>query len=105
MGYAESKTIAVEEIPVIDFGGFLGGTPEESMQVAREIRKAAEEVGFFYIRNHGIPESVITEAHRASQSFFSQSEDSKQKIKINSSHHGFLSVGEAKMESAENIDL
>ena len=23
MGYAESKTIAVEEIPVIDFGGFL----------------------------------------------------------------------------------
>ena len=55
MGYAESKTIAVEEIPVIDFGGFLGGTPEESMQVAQEIRKAAEEVGFFYIRNHGIP--------------------------------------------------
>ena len=105
MGYAESKTIAVEEIPVIDFGGFLKGTPEESMQVAQEIRKAAEEVGFFYIRNHGIPESVITQAHRASQSFFSQSQDSKQKIKINSSHHGFLSVGEAKMESAENIDL
>ena len=97
MGYAESKTIAVEEIPVIDFGGFLKGTPEESMQVAQEIRKAAEEVGFFYIRNHGIPESVITEAHRASQSFFSQPQDSKQKIKINSSHHGFLSVGEAKM--------
>ena len=60
MGYAESKTIAVEEIPVFDFGGFLKGTPEESMQFALKIRKAAEKVGFFYISNHGIlrPEST-----------------------------------------------
>ena len=47
MGYAESKMIAVEEIPVIDFSGFLKGKEKDSYVVAHQIREAAEGVGFF----------------------------------------------------------
>jgi len=105
MGYAESKKITVEEIPIIDFSGFQAGNEKDSLAVAQQIRNAAKEVGFFYIRNHGISESVIQKAHQAAKLFFSQPSASKRNLKINSNHHGFLSVGEAQMESAEKIDL
>ena len=105
MGYAESKTIAVEEIPVIDFSGFLKGKEKDSYFVAQQIREAAEGVGFFYIRNHGISEDVINRAYQAAKSFFSQPSSFKQNLKINASHHGFLSVGEARMEESEKMDL
>ena len=104
MGYAESKKITVEEIPIIDFSGFQAGNEKDSLAVAQQIRNAAKEVGFFYIRNHGISESVIQKAHQAAKLFFSQPSASKRNLKINSNHHGFLSVGEAQMESAEKIE-
>ena len=105
MGYAESKTIDLDEIPVIDFKGFDSGKGSEIQTIIQKIRKVAEQLGFFYIRNHGIPEEVIQKAHQAAKKFFSQPLTKKQNLKINSSHHGFLCMGEAKMESAENIDL
>ena len=37
-------------IPVVDFHGD---------DVPREIHKACRETGFFYVANHGVPQSVI----------------------------------------------
>ena len=105
MAYAQSKTIAVEKIPVIDTAPLRFGTSEAAQAVALKIRQAAEEVGFFYICNHGISEAVIEQAYRAAQGFFSRPKKWKNSVKINSNHHGFLSVGEAKMEQAERVDL
>jgi isopenicillin N synthase-like dioxygenase len=105
MAYAQSKTISVEKIPVIDVAPLRFGTMEAAQTVALEIRQAAEEVGFFYIRNHGIPEAVIEQAYRAAQVFFSRPKEWKDSVKINANHHGYLSVGEAKMEQAERMDL
>jgi isopenicillin N synthase-like dioxygenase len=105
MAYAQSKTISVEKIPVIDVAPLRFGTMETAQTVALEIRQAAEEVGFFYIRNHGIPEAVIEQAYRAVQVFFSHPKEWKDSVKINANHHGYLSVGEAKMEQAERMDL
>ena len=54
MSYAQAKKIAVETIPVIDAGPLRSGTLADAKQVAIEIRQAAQEVGFFYLCNHGI---------------------------------------------------
>ncbi len=105
MAYAQSKTIAVDEIPVIDAAPLHSGNLEATQGVAQEIRQAAEQVGFFYIRNHGISETVIERAYHAAQKFFSRPKEWKDSVKINANHHGFLSVGEAKMEQAERVDL
>ena len=45
MAYAQSKTISVEKIPVIDVAPLRFGTMEAAQTVALEIRQAAEEVG------------------------------------------------------------
>ena len=70
MTYAVSKTIEIEKIPVIDVKPLRAGTLENAHSVALEIRQAAEEIGFFYIRNHGVPESVIKQSYSASKDFF-----------------------------------
>ena len=105
MSYAQAKKIAVEKIPVIDAGPLRSGTLADAKQVAMQIRQAAQEIGFFYVCNHGISQEVIMQAHNGSKSFFSKSMEWKNSLKINSSHHGFLSIGGAKMEKAKREDL
>ena len=105
MTYAASKTIEIEKIPVIDVKPLRAGTLENAHSVALEIRQAAEEIGFFYIRNHGVPESVIKKSYSAAKDFFNLPKVVKNNVKINSNHHGYLCIGEAKMEQAESVDL
>ena len=105
MAYAQSKTIDIESIPVIDTGPLHSGNSEAVRSVVSEIRQAAEKIGFFYIRNHGIPKDVIEQAYRAAQGFFSRPKEWKDSVKINANHHGYLTVGEAKMEQAERVDF
>ena len=105
MTYAVSKTIEIEKIPVIDVKPLRAGTLENAYSVALEIRQAAEEIGFFYIRNHGVPESVIKQSYSAAKDFFNLPKVVKNNVKINSNHHGYLCFGEAKMEQAKSVDL
>jgi len=105
MSYAKSRNISIEKIPVISLSPLRTGDLVEAKSIAVKIRRAAEEVGFFYISDHGIPKSVIDHAYNAAKIFFSSSKEFKDSIKINSNHHGFLAIGEAKMENAENNDL
>src|SRR5271155_1463289 len=48
--------------------------------LAAQIRHAAENTGFFYIKNHGIPASVIAEAQRQAEAFFHQSDSEKEVV-------------------------
>ena len=105
MSYPQAKKIAVETIPVIDAGPLRSGKLSDLRKVAMEIRQAAQEVGFFYLCNHGISSEVISQAYDASKSFFSKPMQWKNNLKINSNHHGFLSIGEARMEKAKKEDL
>lgn len=56
-----------DEIPIIDIGAIHNG-PEARRKLAQEIKKAAESVGFFYVKNHGIDESIIENAQKAAWS-------------------------------------
>lgn len=67
-----------EEIPIIDISD-IHGDFEARRKLASVIAHAAENSGFFYIKNHGISEGVIEGALQASKDFFAQSEDQKQK--------------------------
>ena len=108
MNYARATNIAVEAIPVIDVGvrddaaAADGGGIEE---VARQMRAAAESVGFFYVRNHGIPDDLIRRAEDVSRRFFAHSEPEKRAVAPLDRHRGWLQVGQAKMYAGAKVDL
>lgn len=104
MQYAEAERIDVDAIPVIDLTGVTDGGPALSA-IGRQILAAAEGIGFFYIRHHGIPASLIDAVFAASARFFAEPLASKQRVAVNAGHRGFIRVGEAKMASRAKPDL
>jgi isopenicillin N synthase-like dioxygenase len=105
MGYATAKEIAVSDIPVIDIAPLVAGAAGGAKGVAEAMGRAAQEVGFFYISNHGVPEAVIQAALAASQAFFALPLEQKLQVQVNDRHRGFIRIGEAKMHEGAKIDL
>ena len=51
------------EIPVIDISNIFDG-PQARRELAVEFKAAAESIGFFYIKGHGIDQSIIDGAEK-----------------------------------------
>ena len=104
MQYAEAERIDVTSIPVIDLTDLARG--ESQMRaVGRQMLAAAEGIGFFYIRNHGVPASLIDAVFTVSAGFFGEPLARKQQVAVNAGHRGFIQIGEAKMASRARPDL
>ncbi|TLD08461.1 uncharacterized protein PgNI_07178 [Pyricularia grisea] len=58
------------KIPIVDFGSWVGGKPQERNRIASDISNACRHVGFVYLVNHGIEHSLLTEAFTWSKKFF-----------------------------------
>ena len=58
------RDCTAEEIPVIDLSGLYSERLEDRQKLARELRAAGVNTGFFYITNHGIPDQTIKNARK-----------------------------------------
>ena len=60
-------------IPKIDLSSLIinGVTSPHSFDTIKEIKKACEDVGFFTVINHGIPNTSIEKIHSNCKNFFS----------------------------------
>ena len=105
MGYAAVRTISTSRIPVIDVAPLLSPDREGWRPVALALLRASSEVGFFYVRNHGVPADVIAAADRAARTFFARPLEEKLTVAVNRHHHGFLRRGAAKMYENARADL
>lgn len=73
--------------------------------LAPDLHRAATEVGFFYLKNHGVPRADIDAMFAAARAFFERPVEDKDRMKVDSRHRGFLRVGEAKMYRSAKPDL
>lgn len=64
-------------LPVIDFSRWLNGSAEQKKEVATELAKACRQVGFVYVINHGVSETLLEEAFGWSQKLFALPEEKK----------------------------
>lgn len=72
---------ALASVPVIDVSPFTGaGTLAQREAVAREIRKACIDIGFFYITGHGIPVEEIEAVNTIGARFFELPEAAKMTV-------------------------
>ncbi len=92
-------------IPLIDFAGARARDPAGTGTIAREVYDACTTAGFFYMKNHGVPQTVIDGAVAAGRAFFSQPIERKRDVAVNRRHRGFNQLGDATMYGAKKPDL
>ncbi|GAB4368905.1 MAG: 2-oxoglutarate and iron-dependent oxygenase domain-containing protein [Kiloniellaceae bacterium] len=97
------QRIALEEIPVIDFGPFLTGDLAARKAVAERIGHACRNIGFFYLKNHGIADALVARSFAEAKRFFDQPMERKLEIDIEKSacHRGYFKVGGENLDPAK----
>jgi isopenicillin N synthase-like dioxygenase len=103
--YATARTVDFSAIPVIDLAPLADGGRAGLEGVAKALRHAATEVGFLYVKNHGVPIGVIENAFMEAKAFFALPDSRKAEVAVNARHRGFIKVGEAKMYDTARPDL
>lgn len=73
-------------LPVLDISRLEGSRAERAAFLA-DLRRAAREVGFFYLSGHGVPEAVIEQVQAVSKRFFALPEEEKLKVQMIHSPH------------------
>ena len=93
-------------LPIIDLT-LLGGTEQQREALALSLAEACLHTGFFYIRDHGIPQALINQVFRESQALFNLPEEQKQAIhKANSrANRGYEPMKGQTLEPGTPPDL
>src|SRR5437763_4577605 len=80
-------------IPVIDLGPFLAGQPAAFDTTAKAIGRALQDIGFFVIANHGVPQILIDRTFAEAGRFHAQPMDAKLALRMNEHNNGYMMLG------------
>jgi isopenicillin N synthase-like dioxygenase len=94
-------------IPVVDLDQFVKGSEADKQAFVQQLGKAYEEVGFVAVKNHGIPDQLISELYEYVQQFFSLPSDKKLDYEIPglAGQRGYTSFGREHAKGSEAPDL
>jgi isopenicillin N synthase-like dioxygenase len=80
----------MDKIPVVSIGERFDAADVNARERAAELRRALESIGFAYIVDHGLPQSLLDDAFAASREFHASSAERKASLKINEFHRGYM---------------
>ncbi|MGX9148119.1 isopenicillin N synthase family dioxygenase [Mesorhizobium sp. 128a] len=95
-----------DKLPVIDVAPLVDG--RDALSVAKEIRWALTNVGFMYVKNHGVSEELVGEIFAHARAFFDLPLDEKMQMHISNSGvalHGYIEVFGENTDPSKTQDL
>lgn len=96
---------SASEVPVLDLGPWRAGSPDALEALAAQLRHAQENVGFFVIVNHGVPQARIDAAFESARRFHALPLDAKLALKANEHNIGYLPFkGSTTRSSRVNVN-
>jgi isopenicillin N synthase-like dioxygenase len=96
---------APEEIPVLDLGPYLRGDAGALEKLGTELRYALEKVGFYFVVNHGVDQTLVDATFAAAKRFHAQPLADKIKLKLNEHIRGYQPMkGAVTRHSAVNAN-
>jgi isopenicillin N synthase-like dioxygenase len=103
---AQSESDKGQKLPVIDVSG-LSGSANDRAAVARELRLACTNTGFFYITGHGIAAESIDRVFAQSRAFFALPMEQKLAVSMaqSSCRHGYEPLKAQTLEPDAPPDL
>ena len=94
-----SRRLDFTQIPILDIGSLVSG--QSDPELIASLRAACTDVGFFYIKNHQIPLSLVRALKDAAKEFFQAPMSEKMNIAIDSRIQGYLPLGYRSYEGEE----
>ncbi|KAH9884543.1 2OG-Fe(II) oxygenase [Xylariomycetidae sp. FL2044] len=100
------RDATTDEIPIVHISGIFSDSLADRQAVAAEIRRAATTSGFFYMKNHGVPEEAIRTCLAAANNFFHQPEEVKQRVSVAGSKwfNGWNGPKSHRANAVESVD-
>lgn len=80
-------------IPCLDVSRYLAGDMRELPRLGAELRHAFENVGFYHLRGHGIPQALIDATFAQCERFHAQPMEQKLALKIDRHNIGYMPLG------------
>jgi isopenicillin N synthase-like dioxygenase len=90
-----AATSSFTSIPLVDMGPLQDGGAKSRVALAEDICQFCETVGFLYIVNHGIPQTLIADMFRVANEFFALPAQEKMKLRLggDTGFRGYLPAG------------
>ncbi len=92
-------------MPVIDVGPFLAGAPGALERTAGHLRYACEQVGFYFLVGHGVPDALVAETFAAAKQVHDQPLEAKMALRANMDNVGYMPIkGSITKSSKVNVN-
>ncbi|MDO3721200.1 2-oxoglutarate and iron-dependent oxygenase domain-containing protein [Marinobacter sp. chi1] len=97
----------MSSLPIISLTGLMSDDLDQRKETAAELGRACREVGFFYVKDHGIPASVSEGAFELARQLFALPQDQKQAMSIKNSPHnrGYVAMADEKLNPESGADM
>jgi isopenicillin N synthase-like dioxygenase len=90
-----------EVIPVLDLGPYRAGEAGALERLAAELRHACENIGFYFLTNHGVDQALIDTVFAEVARFHAMPLDEKLKLKIDYHNVGYMGMGASVTRSSQ----
>ncbi|APZ42959.1 isopenicillin N synthase family dioxygenase [Acidihalobacter ferrooxydans] len=103
----DARVAGCDEIPVLDLAPFACGAAAARQALAMRLREACIRSGFFYIRNHGIPQDVVASVFSAAKDYFALPDADKMATHVGRSRNnrGYAALLEENTDPSGAGDL
>jgi isopenicillin N synthase-like dioxygenase len=88
MAIPPSRRLDFSEIPVIDLAPLVEG--QDDPRTIAALGRACSDVGFIYVRNHGVSQDLVARLVEQSAEFFARPMDEKLEIVLDARMRGYL---------------
>ncbi|WP_448206923.1 isopenicillin N synthase family dioxygenase [Azospirillum sp. sgz302134] len=100
-----ATNLPASSLPVIDVTGLTSPDLADRLAIGRQIAEACGTTGFFYIRNHGVPQAIIDTALAKAKTFFRLPAEEKAKVAADARFRGYHAADGALMYGATKPDF
>jgi isopenicillin N synthase-like dioxygenase len=80
-------------IPILDVASYFAGDGSALQRLGNELRYAFEQVGFYYLRGHGVPQGLIDATFAQAERFHAMPLEHKLALRINEHNIGYMPMG------------
>ena len=84
---------SIIDVPVIDLAAYRAGEPGALEHTARELGEASESLGFYFIGNHGVAQSLVERVFAQTERFHALPLERKLSVRVTETIVGYLPQG------------